>query len=148
MNRCSLVYWCLWHLWNIVPTGLFCRMALRKYFPSGTSKGIHTGSDLMMKEGHSVDGDRIWIKDTYVNVTVSEPFLTQCSWTCARDSWWMFLLPHPNCKRQNSVMSLLLLMQTSCVALRAAWDLHTVCERAQMYVCFCGLHSLVKYHLK
>lgn len=83
--------------------------------------GIHMGLDLVMKEGrewmgnkqvalsHTVNGDRKWIKNTYVNAMmdgvstldwhgvhehISAPF--------RRDSWWMFSLPHPNCERQNS----------------------------------------------
>lgn len=100
--------------------------------------GIHMGIKPVMREAcermgnklvtllRGVDGDRTWIKYAYVTMMRESQWdsgsLKNVLCLLRNDSWAMFLLPHPNCERQNSVMSLTLLMQTSCVTSWAALD--------------------------
>lgn len=82
---------------------------------------------------HAVEGDRINLS--------KNPFLTTTArllnLLCAVYYWGqlvdVFAAPPKLWKtKQCEVMSLLLLMQTSCVALWEAWDLNSVCVSTQM----------------
>lgn len=149
MTRFNSIYLCLWSAWHIVTTGLCCRAAPRPWgniFLVGCGRG---GLISWWKKGMSVRECKChmqWMatglieSKTRIRTWQRVDSLTDMALvnlSCAvykRQLVDVFAAPPKLWKtKQCEVMSLLLLMQTSCVVLWAAWDLNSVCVRAQMY---------------
>lgn len=140
----------LWAAWNILKTGLCYRTAAQ---PQGNifwvvcwggwltwylilwwnwKKCLTRWGKKLITMPHAVDGGRINLsKNPFLNATARLlNLLCAVYWGQLVD---VFAAPPKLWKtKQCEVMSLLLLMQTSCVALWEAWDLNSVCVSTQV----------------